>query len=159
MDCGRVWLWCSRGSRFFLASFGSCDRVFHKYCGCVTLQNATYRCVEVGVVQFLCMHLVVLSEREICAVLLCVGELCITMTKPGAGPNGCVSKLQVDVKRVNHTRAVNSRFTHGVAVFARACCDFDACGYSSPLCALICPPCVYIARWVRWCSRTHDTPY
>ena len=39
------------------------------------------------------------------------------MTKSGAGPNGYVSKLQVDVKRVNHTRAVNSRFTHGVAVF------------------------------------------
>ena len=68
--------------------------------------------VEVGVVQFLCMHLVVVSEREICAVLLCVGVFCITMTKPGTGPNGCVSKLQVDVKRVNKMRPGNSRFTH-----------------------------------------------
>ena len=28
-----------------------------------------------------------------------------------------------------------------------------------PLCALICPPCVHSARWVRLCSRTHDAPY
>ena len=73
---------------------------------CVTLQNATCRCVEVGVVQFLCMHLVVVSEREISDVVLC--EFCITMTKSGVGPNCCVSSLQVQVKRV----------THGLAVFA-----------------------------------------
>ena len=84
---------------------------------CVTLQNATCRCVEVGVSQFLCMHLVVVPEREISAFLMCVGVFCITMTKSGAGPNGCVSNLQVDVKRVNKMRAVNSRFTHGLAVF------------------------------------------
>ena len=39
------------------------------------------------------------------------------MTKSGAGPNGYVSKLQVQVKRVAHICVVNSRFTHGVAVF------------------------------------------
>ena len=63
------------------------------------------------------VHLVVVSEREISAVLLCVGEFCITMTKTGAGPNGCVPNLQVQVKRVAHKCVVNSRFTHGVAVF------------------------------------------
>ena len=85
---------------------------------CVTLQNATCRCVEVGVVQFLCMHLVVVSEREISDVVLCVVVFCITMTKSGVGPNCYVSSLQVQVKRVNHIRAVNSRFTHGLAVLA-----------------------------------------
>ena len=80
-------------------------------------QHATCRCVEVGVVQFLCMHLVVAFEREISDVVLKIGEICITMTKSGAGPNGCVSNFQVQVPRVNHIRAINSRFTDGVAVF------------------------------------------
>ena len=140
--CGRVWLWCPRGSRFFLASsFGSaiaCSTSIVGFRGrlppvgalcastCVTLQSATCRRVEGGAVQILCVHLVVVSEREISAVVLCVGELCITMTKSGVCPNGCASKLQVDVKRVNHTRAVNSRFTRGLAVFVwgMLCCRF-----------------------------------
>ena len=145
--CGRMWLWCSRGSRFFLASsFGSCDRVFHKYCGCVTLHQSSCRRVEVGVVQFLCMHLVVVSEREISAFLLCVGVFCITLKRSGAGPNDCVSKLQVDVKCVNHTRAVNSRFTQGVAFSCGARCVDDACGESRTVLRThlpaVCPHCV-----------------
>ena len=70
------------------------------------------------------MHLVGVSEREISAFLMCVGVFCITLKRPGAGPNGCVSSLQVQVKRVNKMRAVNSRFTHGVAVFVSGmlCC-------------------------------------
>ena len=76
------------------------------------------------VVQILCVHLVVVSEREICAVLLCVVVFCITLTRSGAGPNGCVSKLQVQVQRVIHICVVYSRFTHGVAVFVwgMLCC-------------------------------------
>ena len=85
---------------------------------CVTLQHATCRRVDGDVVQILCMHLVVVSEREISTFVMCVGVFCITMTKSGAGPNGCVSKFQVDVKRVIHICVVNSRFTHDVAVFA-----------------------------------------
>ena len=139
VDCGRMWLWCPRGSRFFLAWLsGSCDREFRKFGGLqgssptswsalrfhVCQQHASCRCVEVGVVGFLCIHLVVVSEREISSIVLSIGELCINMTKSGGGPNGCVSKFQVDVKRVNHIRAVNSRFTHGVAVFVwcTLCC-------------------------------------
>ena len=83
----------------------------------VCQQHATCRRVEGGAVQFVCVHLVVAFEREISAFVMCVGVFCITMTRSGAGPNGCVSNLQVQVKRVNHIRAVNSRFTHGVAVF------------------------------------------
>ena len=37
---------------------------------CVTLQHATCRCVEGDAVQILCMHLVVVSEREISDVVL-----------------------------------------------------------------------------------------
>ena len=62
-----------------------CDRVFHKYCGLqgssptswcalclhVCQQHATSRRVEGEVVQFLCMHLFVVSEHEISDVVLC----------------------------------------------------------------------------------------
>ena len=41
----------------------------------------------------------------------------VKSTKSGTGPNGCVSNFQVQGKRVNHIRAVNSRFTYGVAFF------------------------------------------
>ena len=56
-------------------------------------QHATYLRVEGEVVQFLCMHLFVVSEREISDVVLF--EFCITMTKSGAGPNGCVRDIFV----------------------------------------------------------------
>ena len=92
------------------------------------------------------MHLVVVSEREISAFVLCVGEFCITMTTSGAGPNGSVSNFHVQVPRVNHIRAVNSRFTDGVAsfVWGMLCCRC-ACGDSrSVLCTYlpaVCPHC------------------
>ena len=98
---------------------------------CVTLQHATCRCVEGDVVRFLCMHLVVVSERKIAVFVMCVGELCIAMTRSGADPTGCVSNLQVQVKRVNHICVVNSRFTHGVVVFVwESMCVDDARGAS-----------------------------
>ena len=93
------------------------------------------------------MHLAVVTEREISALVMCVGVFRITMTRPGAGLNGCVSSLQVQVKRVNNIRVVNSRFTHGVAVFVwgTLCCRC-ACGDSRSVVCIhlpaVCPHCV-----------------
>ena len=96
---------------------GSSPTSWCALCLHVCQQHAACRCVEGNVVRFLCMHLVVVSEREISAVPMCVGGFCITMTMSRVGPNCCVSSLQVQVKRVNHIRVVGSRFTHGLAVF------------------------------------------
>ena len=100
------------------------------------------------------MHLVVVSQREIAAFVMCVGVFCITMTKSSACPNGCVSNFQVQVKRVKHVRAVNS-------CFPSRCGRFRVMRVviRGPLCTFICPLCVHIARWARLCSRTYDAPY
>ena len=134
-----------------------CDRVFQKsgwlqvssptswcaLCLNVCQQHATCSCAEVGVVGFLCIHLVVVSEREISAFVMCVGVFCITMTKSGAGPNGCVSNLQVRVKRVTHVCAVNAYFTHTVARFClgkHVCCKCVWC-FEARCVHSFCPHC------------------
>ena len=114
-----------------------CDRVFQKsgwlqvssptswcaLCLNVCQQHATCSCAEVGVVGFLCIHLVVVSEREISAFVMCVGVFCITMTKSGAGPNGCVLEL-AGPGQACHPRMRGECIFHshcGPFLFGKAC--------------------------------------